>query len=80
MTLPIAWADAREAVFEAGSAVASSPVPVPLVESDGLTLADIARVNQKNDQQGIHVPSPLLLLCVRLDVPHSPYRLKSDPS
>ncbi|MEV0131246.1 molybdopterin molybdotransferase MoeA [Dactylosporangium sp. NPDC050688] len=40
MTLPIAWTDAREAVFEAGSAVASSPVPVPLVESDGLTLAE----------------------------------------
>lgn len=40
MTLPIAWADAREAVFGAGSAVASSPVPVPLVESDGLTLAE----------------------------------------
>jgi molybdopterin molybdotransferase len=39
VTLPIAWADAREAVFEAGSAVASSPVPVPLVDSDGLTLA-----------------------------------------
>ncbi|GAA4243972.1 molybdopterin molybdotransferase MoeA [Dactylosporangium darangshiense] len=40
MTLPIAWAAAREAVFEAGSAVAPGPVPVPLVESDGLTLAE----------------------------------------
>ncbi|GAA2587137.1 molybdopterin-binding protein [Dactylosporangium fulvum] len=40
MTLPIAWADAREAVFEAGSAAAPGPTPVPLVESDGLTLAE----------------------------------------
>ncbi|MFF5231147.1 molybdopterin molybdotransferase MoeA [Dactylosporangium sp. NPDC000521] len=40
MTLPIAWVDAREAVFEAGSAVASGAVPVPLAESDGLTLAE----------------------------------------
>jgi molybdopterin molybdotransferase len=39
VTLPIAWVDAREAVFEAGSAAAPGPVPVPLVESDGLTLA-----------------------------------------
>ncbi|MEV0569736.1 molybdopterin molybdotransferase MoeA [Dactylosporangium sp. CA-152071] len=40
MTLPIAWVDAREAVFEAGSAAASVAVSVPLAESDGLTLAD----------------------------------------
>lgn len=39
MTLPIAWAEAREAVFEAGSAAAAGPVAVPLAESDGLTLA-----------------------------------------
>jgi molybdopterin molybdotransferase len=40
VTLPIAWADAREAVFEAGSAAAPAPAPVPLVETDGLTLAE----------------------------------------
>ncbi|GAA2331051.1 molybdopterin-binding protein [Dactylosporangium salmoneum] len=39
MTLPIAWAAAREAVFAAGSAAAPGPVPVPLAASDGLTLA-----------------------------------------
>jgi molybdopterin molybdotransferase len=39
VTLPIAWAAAREAVFEAGSAAAPGPVAVPLDESDGLTLA-----------------------------------------
>ncbi|WP_432833442.1 molybdopterin molybdotransferase MoeA [Dactylosporangium sp. CA-092794] len=39
MTLPIAWSAAREAVFEAGSAAAPAAVPVPLAESDGLTLA-----------------------------------------
>ncbi|MET7401465.1 molybdopterin molybdotransferase MoeA [Dactylosporangium sp. NPDC005572] len=40
MTLPIAWADARKTVFAAGSAAAPGPTPVPLVEADGLTLAD----------------------------------------
>ena len=41
MKLPIAWADAREAVFAAGSAAApAGSAPVPLVDSDGLTLAE----------------------------------------
>jgi molybdopterin molybdotransferase len=39
VTLPIAWAAAREAVFEAGSAVAPGPGPVSLADADGLTLA-----------------------------------------
>ncbi|WP_432982508.1 molybdopterin molybdotransferase MoeA [Dactylosporangium sp. CA-233914] len=39
MTLPIAWAAAREAVFAAGTAAAPGPVAVPLAEADGLTLA-----------------------------------------
>jgi molybdopterin molybdotransferase len=40
VTLPIAWADAREAVFAAGAAAVVPTVRVPLVDSDGLTLAE----------------------------------------
>jgi molybdopterin molybdotransferase len=40
VTQPIAWADAREAVFAAGLAAIAPPVRVPLVDSDGLTLAE----------------------------------------
>ncbi len=40
MTQPIGWVDARQAVFRAGSAALEPAVRVPLVDSDGLTLAE----------------------------------------
>jgi molybdopterin molybdotransferase len=40
VTTPIAWDVAREAVFEAGRSAMAPAVRVPLVDSDGLTLAE----------------------------------------
>jgi molybdopterin molybdotransferase len=40
VTEPIAWAPAREAVFAAGAQAIAPAVRVPLVDSDGLTLAE----------------------------------------
>jgi molybdopterin molybdotransferase len=40
VTLPIAWAAARETVYAAGAGAILPAVRVPLVDSDGLTLAE----------------------------------------
>jgi molybdopterin molybdotransferase len=40
VTQPIAWTDARAAVYAAGRAAIPAAVRVPLVDSDGLTLAE----------------------------------------